>query len=611
MAGGPFQTSGNNAGDLTPVNLQGGFTPVAPKSNDAVNAVESVTQAVGTIATLNTERLKKESIANIRQEVKAVRDALQISKYPTLQTTYFSEEALQDPYIKSVYKNFQEIKGATDQGRLSQEFAIERMEALMSQAINRRPQFADDIRNAANTAAGANISSKLFSQIMTLTPQQKALQELQAEATKLGIPVETYQGMVQQQFFREQMSEQIEYAKKQGTASLNDLSQQVGLEVTNATRNLQNGLLERIRAGGVVDVPVTVAEARQEFTVLRNKVLSNIPANVPSSQVSQVVDMIDAEEQRIITQIENGTMAKVLQTKGTLFEEIAKDNARTNAPDEMQILAIFGNGQSGYAAVNDYTKYKNNPQAMAGLYAVDEGGVLTVASAATQQYKAGQILFQGKQAANDQERRLAGYFGGIWLQKDVNTQGENPPPPQQVLRVVDVVSKMGEEYSTATLGDAKVAASLRAYKETHPQLINHFNSDVHSLKRQYQQLKAEGAFTDENVQIKNGRVSVTGNTIVNQFGAGSSNPANITGGTGSITAIQRFLRHANLTMKMGQTYQGNGVFPESVFRNSNAFLKDLKDATDVEPADLTGGTNGQDEVIRYDFDGNGKLIRLE
>ncbi|MFG1501702.1 hypothetical protein ABMA70_15960, partial [Halobacteriovorax sp. XZX-3] len=65
------------------------------------------------------------------------------------------------------------------------------------------------------------------------------------------------------------------------------------------------------------------------------------------------------------------------------------------------------------------------------------------------------------------------------------------------------------------------------------------------------------------------------------------------------------------TMKMGQTYQGNGVFPESVFRNSNAFLKDLKDATDVEPADLTGGTNGQDEVIRYDFDGNGKLIRLE
>lgn len=230
---GPFALPGNTAQDIAPISVAGGVAdkPAAP-TNQALGAIEAATDVVKTFGELNLKRLESEAVTGVQEDIRAVRDALQINKHPNLAQSFFSAESLQDPYIKDVYSRFTEIQDAVKQGRLPHEYGLERMEAVMSEAVSRRPQFADSIRKAANDTAGANIASKMYSQIMSVNPQQEVHIKLQQEAARLGLDVDTYQGYLQQEFIIQQEQAALNFRKTRGNYTANDMAKQVRLGVT-------------------------------------------------------------------------------------------------------------------------------------------------------------------------------------------------------------------------------------------------------------------------------------------------------------------------------------------------------------------------------------------
>ena len=600
---GPFALPGNTAQDIAPIQLSGGAPAGVPSDTDStLNLLNQATEAVKTVGTLNQKRLETEAVSGVQEDIKAVRDALQISKHPNLAKSFFSNESLQDPYIKEVYSRFTEIRSAADQGRLSQEYALERMESIMSEAVSRRPQFADSIRKAANDTAGANISSKLFTQIMSTSAQQQVDQKLQQEAARLGLPVEVYQGYIQQAFLIEQDKNALNWRKERGVYTANDMAKQVRLGVTSVTRDVQAELLAAINQGGVQDPEVAKAFARNQFTMLRNEVLGNIPGNVDGSLVNSHIATLDAEEERVLSMIDDGSMVKLLQSGRGLFEEMANQDVRENNPDIARLFSVMGKGEGAINILTQSLKFRTNPDAFKGLYKTDQAGVLELGSILLQQERASQIINGEVQAESPEESRLAGFQAAMRLKHDTTPTATSPVQPQEAIRLVDAVTQAGEEYSTITLADPHISNAVKGYKETWGQVINHYTNDLAALQIKYDQLKRQGIISDEMLKLEGGRLELDNTLRTAQFGASNFG----TGGTTESAALSTFVRQANQTLRMGQVYKANGVFPATVFESPMMYVDSLKKPTNIAEPQAPRNSQGQ-EVIDVTFNPDGSF----
>lgn len=598
---GPFALPGNTAQDIAPIQLAGGAPAGVPESDGTLNTINQATELVKVVGQLNTKRLETEAVQGVSEDIKAVRDALQISKHPSLAQSFFSEESLQDPYVQEVYSRFTEIQSAADQGRLSQEYALERMESIMSEAVSRRPQFADSIRKAANDSAGANISSKLFTQIMSTSAQQELDQKLQQEAARLGLSVETYQGYIQQAFLIEQDRNALNWRKERGVYTANDMAKQVRLGVTSVTRDVQAELLAAINAGGVKDPEVAKAFARNRFTILRNEVLGGLPGNISGSVVNSHIATLDAEEERVLAMIDDGSMVKLLQSGRQLFDEMANEDVRENAPDIARLFSVLGKGEGAINVLTTWSKYKTNPQAFQGLYKTEQAGTLTLGAMLLQNENAARVISGEKKAESQEEQRLAGFVAAMRLKHDTVPTATAPVAPQEAIRLVDAVTSAGEDYSTITLADAHISNAVKGYKETWGQVINHYNNDVAALQVQYEQLKRDGIISDELVVLNNGRVELDNKLRTERFGASNFG----TGGTTESAALTTFVRQANQTLRMGQVYKANGVFPATVFENPMMYLDGLKKPATQQP-EAPRNSQGQ-EVIDVTLNPDGSF----
>ena len=577
---GPFDLGANSAREIAPVQLQGGGPVVASNKDDVLQTIKTAGEGFNQFTKINNQRQEKEAIRTVQQEVKSVRDALQISKHPNLAQSYFSKEALQDPYIASVYKNFNSIQSAVQQGRLTSEYGLERMEAVMNAAISKRPQFAESIREAANTAAGANISAKVMSDILSVNPQEEAMRKLQAEAYRVGMDVDTYRGYLNREMQRNDKMAAIRLSKESGSMDMAQFGNYINMGVGGITKNIQADMLEQISQGGIVDVQRYQASAQALFTQLRTEVYQLAPEGADAAAISQQIAILDKEEQRVLKQIEDGTMQTALQQKGNLFNELAKENLRDNAPDEMALIGVFGQ-QTGLEAINMFAKYKTNPAAFQAMYQLDQGGILTLSSVLEQNYRAGQIIKGEAEAANPKEKRLAAYFAAYKLRTDVgNPQQGKEVPPGEVKRLVEVVKEAGKEYAVLGLSDAKVAASVAKYKETHAEVINFYNDEVSALQLEFQKLKAKG-YSDNVLQLINGQIVIDPKVQQRE----------VLGGAPTWNTWSTWLRQANQTLKMGQVYKANGVFPATVFTGADGFFVDVRSGTQSVPVDNGGQVN--------------------
>lgn len=589
---GPFSTRGNTAGDLAPVNLRGGASaPVVQDPDLAV--VASAGQALETVAKVNTQRLQNEAVMGIQNEIQSVRDALQIAKEGSA-ATEFTAESLQDPYVKQVFEEFAAIQNASFQGKFPQEMALQRMDALLSEAVSRRPQYAEAIRKAANTTAGADISAKFFDQLMTETPEQKAFERLQGEAAFYGIEMGTYRNLVNQSFQRDQVVEQIEFDKAQGTVTLGQLRNQANNMVFGVTQDVMGLVRAKFAEGGVTNPEEIKQYIGAQMTMIRQRVSGNIPASVSSSDLNSVMTSLDAAEERLFKQVDNGSMVKLATTRTDLFSAMSKQSAWQGAPDAMMVLDLMGT-EAGLKYLDEVAKVEADPTTKS-IFMTNRGGTANLVDGMMAQGEKLGLILQGKeQASTDLERTQAGTLAAQGLQ--------NPEEltPQRAQRLVQVVEDMGIDYSMVALTDGKVAQTVQGFKEVHGQVISVFNRGASALQREYNQLVAEGYLKGSDIQIANGQLFVDYSGQAANLDAGGR--ANLS------SAVDSFIRNANLTLRMGQTYQARGVFPDTVFKNTNSFLDSIvKQEVQVETTETNPTESG---VTRYDIDANGNLFIVE
>lgn len=596
---GPFATRGNNSGDLAPVQLRGGTK--APIVADAdLQTVAAAGEALGTVAKVNQQRLEREAVTGIQQEIQSVRDALQIAREGTA-TTEFTSEALKDPYVKQVFEEFTEIQSASFQGKFPQEMALQRMDALLSEAVSRRPQFAEAIRSAANTTAGANISAKFFDQLMQQTPEQQAVERLRNEASFYGVDFGVYRNLTNQQFQRDQVVQQIEFDKAQGTVTLGQLRNQANNMVFGLTQDIMAVIRADKQRGGVRDPQEYRQFISEQVSMIRQTVTGNVPASVTSSDLNSVLNSIDAAEERLFKQLENGSASKLATERTDLFSALSKQSAWEGAPDAMMILDLMGTEQ-GLKYLDEVAKVEANPTGYKSIFTQNRGGTANLVDGMMRQGERLGLILNGKaEAETDEERIQAGTIAAQSLQDVTDNEGKTTVTPQKVQRLVQVVEDMGIDYSMTALTDGKVAQTVAGFKEVHGQVISVFNRGQTALQRKYNELKAEGFLKDGDIQVRNGQLFVDYSQAAANLDAGSR--ANLS------SAVNTFVRDANLTLRMGQTYQARGVFPETVFKNTTSFLDSLvaQEVGDAAPQSNTS----DDGVIRYDIDDNGNLFIVE
>jgi len=595
---GPFSTSGNTAGDLSPVQLRGGASaPIVP--DPKLGAIAAAGEAIETVSKVSQQRLQSQAVQGIQSEIQSVRDALQIAKEGTA-TTVFTSEALKDPYIKQVFAEFNDIQSASFQGKFPQEMALQRMDALLSEAVSRRPQYAEAIRKAANETAGANISAKFFDQLMTETPEQQAFERLTQEAAFYGIEQGTYRNLVNQQFQRDQIVNQIDFDKAQGTVTLGQLRNQANNMVFGLTQDIMGAMRAAVQQGGVANPEEYRSFVTQQMAMVRQRVLGNVPPHVTSSDLNSVVAQLDAAEERLFRQIDDGSMTKLATERTDLFSALAKQAAQQGAPDAMMILDLLGTEQ-GLKYLDEIAKVDANPTGYKSIFLNNRGGTANLVDGMLMQgQRLGLILSGQEEPRDDIERAQAGTMAAQSLQGGVTDQsGKVVLTPQKAQRLVQVVESMGDDYSMTALSDPKVAQTVAGVKEVHGQVIAVYKRGESALQREYNQLKSQGYLSDGDIQVKNGQLFVDYANRAANLDAGSR--ANLS------SSVDTFIRNVNLTLRMGQTYQARGVFPDTVFKNTNSLLESIvKQEVAVETTETT-----DDSVIRYDIDASGNLFIVE
>lgn len=589
---GPFSTRGNNAGDLQAINLRGGASAPIVKDPD-LQVVAAAGEALQTVAKVSEQRLENQAVTGIQNEIQSVRDALQIAREGTA-ATEFTAESLNDPYVKQVFEEFNEIQSASFQGKFPQEMALQRMDALLSEAVSRRPQYAEAIRKAANTTAGADISAKFFDQLMTETPEQKAFERLQGEAAFYGVEMGAYRNAVNLRFQRDQVVEQVEFDKVQGTVTLGQLRNQANNMVFGLTQDIMGLVRAQAAEGGITNPDELKQYVGSQLAMIRQRVSGNVPASVPSSDLNSVLTALDAHEERLFKQIDNGSMVKIATTRTDLFAAMAKQSAWEGAPDIMSTMEIIGT-EAALDYWNEIKKVEADPTTKS-IFMTNRGGTANLVDGMLKQVETLGLILNGKQeAANDTERTQAGTLAAKALQNPEELE------PQKAQRLVQVVQDMGVDYSMVALTDGKVAQTVQGFKEVHGQVISVFNRGASALQREYNQLKGEGYLKDGDIQIRNGQLFVDYADTLANLDAGAR--ANMS------SAVDSFIRNANLTLRMGQTYQARGVFPDTVFKNTTSFLDSLvKQEVQVETTETNPTESG---TVKWDFGPDGELGIVE
>lgn len=342
MASAPFQTTGN-VGDIAPVQLKGGFTP-APGIVDAVADVAAI--AVPVIR----QNLEDNITEGVQESAAAVSLALKATRFPSIQSSIFSEEALANPATQRAMEEFTLIQDAVEQGRLPSTFALERLELAQNTAIKDAPEFEEEIRGAFRDATGQDPQKALFGRLLSesatkLSAEEKAAEQLRIEALKLNITVDQLVASNHSQWEMQVEQQRFDFAARQGTYNL----QTATGEVRNRGALVMTDILadmRRIQVSGQDFNPDTVKALKSKINQSMAAVTSSILAKTAGLSVSGTalnaeLAPLQALKETMFAMLDDGSMKTMISDRNDVTIA-AVQNSILNMPDYATAYAIDG-----------------------------------------------------------------------------------------------------------------------------------------------------------------------------------------------------------------------------------------------------------------------------
>ena len=341
MAQAPFATSGNVA-DIAPVQLRGGFTP-----NTGI--ADAVVTTANLAIPLITQAHEDELVDDVSGKIAAVSLALKATRFPSIQDTVFSEEALANPQVALALKEFTLIQDAATNGRLPQTYALERLELIQNKAIKNAPEFEAEIRGAMRDATGQDPQKTLFAQLLSTSggksAAQKADEALEIEAIKFGTTKEKIVAMNNSAMTAKIEEQKYDLEAKRGTYTLNTLSKDIAVKGAGIITDVMSEVHQITVAGGTIGVDekrLLVARINQSFGQATANIMSKVNGvNVSGTAVQAELAPMNTLRDTVISMIEDNTMQTVLsQYNGVIIDSTI--NSLLNNPDYVMAYAIGG-----------------------------------------------------------------------------------------------------------------------------------------------------------------------------------------------------------------------------------------------------------------------------
>ena len=342
MAQAPFGSSGNNAGDIAPIQLRGGFTPDTGIADAVVNVANMAIPLI-------TQAREDEITDDVTGQIKAVSLALKATRFPSIQDSVFSEEALANPQVALALKEFTLIKDAAKNGRLPATFALERLELIQNKAIKDAPAFEAEIRGAMRDATGQDPQKTLFQQLISTTgtksPAQKADEQLEIEAIKFGTTKEKIIAMNNSRMEADVKEQKYDLAAKEGTYTLNVLSKDIAVKSSKIVTDVMSEVHQIAVAGGTIGVDEKrnlIARINQSFgQATANMMAKTSGLSVSGTAIQAELAPMNTLKDTVIEMIEDNTLQTLLSQHNQVMIDSTINNLLNN-PDYIMAYAIGG-----------------------------------------------------------------------------------------------------------------------------------------------------------------------------------------------------------------------------------------------------------------------------
>lgn len=594
MANSPFQTSGN-APEIAPVQLRGGFAP-APGVLDAVADVAKV------VVPEIRQNLEDSITDEVSGKTKSLRLALQATRFPSIQESIFSEEALANPTTRQALAEFTKIQDAVAQGRLPSTFALERLEVIQNQAIKDAPEFESEIRGAMRDATGQDPSKALFSRLLSespanKTPQQKAFEQLEVDAIKNGVTVDDMVAFNNSAMQAAVLNNKFDLAKKQGTydAAL------MGGDVRNRAGLIMTDVLSDARQLIVSGQPLTADTVQQ----LKNRLSASVVAatgqlisqtkdlpidgSVVNSQLQPLKDL----QANLEGMLEDGSLELLVSSRNKVTTELIKEGVLTT-PDLAGAWAL--GGSQSFVELLDFLERSNDSaigKALTGALSTRAQGAFqlqSIGSDVVRQYNQLGNLTQLETVKDKLARVIAGAVV-------IGTKGADQE--FQITALNDMRKHGGDELTWSAFASNKVLTATAASNKLKAAFINMQVSTTAGLSQDLLQLApVPDVDLSRLVLQENGELTVIQRPQVERIQQSSIS-------TAADTALSEFAVRFNRANRISAKYSGAGVLPTSRYTNSQDYWNIVRE----EAVNVVQPKEEEDEkVIKFIRDADGNLV---
>ncbi len=587
MAGSPFQTSGNVA-DIAPVQLRGGFTPDTGIADAIVNVANLAIPLI-------TKAHEDELIDDVSGKIKAVSLALKATRFPSIQDTVFSEEALANPQVALALAEFTLIQDATTNGRLPATFALERLELIQNRAIKNAPEFEAEIRGAMRDATGQDPQKTLFSQLLSTqgkgkTAQDKLDEQLFIEAGKLGITVEKLVALNNSRLMNGVEEQGYDLEAKRGTYTLNTMSKDIASKGSVIITDVMSEVHQIIVAGGTIGVDEKrdlIARINQSFGAATANIMQRVSGvSVSGTAIQAELAPMNTLRDTVISMIEDNTMQTVLSQYNSVIID-STINSLLNNPDYVMAYAI--GGSRGFIDMVKWT-------AKAGGTAEGKALVSKLNQDAKIGFDLQNIPKQYSRIGGDvepetrkekQERVVA---AGIAL----STTGIDEA--FQITALEDIKKYGGDELAWSSFNSNKVLQATAVSNKLKAAFINMQVTTTAGLSNELLQLAGNPELPIERLQLTQaGTLEIT---KAEGFQAGGRE-ARIAEGQ-----LQTFVNRFNRANSISSKYNGAGVLPASRYQGAQHYWDTVREAASqaIAPKEKA---NAPRKIIK---DANGNLV---
>lgn len=664
---GPF-SSANTAVDIPTGGIMA--AQVLPEVNAPAmpSAIADAAALVNAIAPPVNAIMGEHYKQQMTQELKGVEAALAASRRPWAMDSLLSDEAAKDPIVSSAVKELKGMQVAVRRGQMPVDFAVDRMEQIISSAASKVPAYEEELREAGRKYLGFDPHQRMLSDMMQPNVQEQADQADAVAAAKIGMDINSYRQAKMQMFQLEFQKKAVDYqiaamnlqAKPEQLAreraryghevqqwQRSDVEwqqKQVGglviqhaqLESSSITAQLLEGMQAEITQGGIKNPEEWKNRGAQAYNALLSAELSKAG---PGADVGAITSFVNQQREMAFSLIDSAAAGKITQNENTYLQEIAKNNLY-RLPKLGPVLAGLGPQQAPMVMATLGRLSKAGPGGYESVLTSggEAGGVLTLAelldAGAIERNMEGAVNYHfrgGSVEGMPESTRRVGIMLGIErLGTPGSTGAEYADGVEKLRKLAGMKGGDADEYYYAMVRPG-VVANVSNSKETHGALLGTFTDDQAAVIQQYLSLVSSGQIPGGSVSLRNGEVVFPQNAPVQaqaQAAPGTpsymvqaqAGPVFMQAGAEQVSvAALRLSEHINKMLKFGDTYRSTGVIPASVYNGREDFVSKLlaaeqqmkanQEAAKAQEAAEKAKAQQAPVVIKYQYV-NGKLQRV-